>query len=151
MAELQHALGIEENTSELDEDSILNLGLIVSTCTGLVVVDRESDIVRLVHHSTQEYFQRTWERWFPNAQIDITKACATYLSFEACKAAWTTYQLTDRLPSNVFWAYAAANWGYHAVHSLDGTILTLTLLEDVSLVSACGGAIYRMNSTLGPT
>ncbi|KAJ5186403.1 hypothetical protein N7449_011167 [Penicillium cf. viridicatum] len=150
LAELQHALGIEENTSELDEDAIPNLGLIVSTCTGLVVVDRESDVVRLFHHTTQEYFQRTWERWFPNAQIDITKACATYLSFEAFKTAGTTYQLPDRLPSNAFWAYAAVNWGYHAVHSLDGATLTLTLLEDIALVSACGGAIYRMDSTLGP-
>ncbi|CAI7580523.1 unnamed protein product [Penicillium viridicatum] len=149
LAELQHALGVEENTSELDEDAIPNLGLIVSTCTGLVVVDMESDVVRLVHHTTQEYFQRTWQRWFPNAQIDIAKACATYLSFEVFKTG-TTNPLEDSLPSNVFWDYAAANWGHHAVHSLDGGILTLTLLEDTALVSACGKAIYRMDSTLGP-
>ena len=149
LAELQHALGIEQNTSELDEDAIPNLGLIVSTCTGLVVVDTESDVVRLVHHTTQEYFQRTWQRWFPNAQIEITKACATYLSFEAFKTG-ATDRLEDNVPSNDFYAYAAVNWGYHAVHSLDGEILTLTLLEDTALVSACGNAIYTMDSTLGP-
>lgn len=146
LAELQQALGIEENTPEFDEDAIPNLGLIVSTCTGLVVVDRESDVVRLVHHTTQEYFQRTWQIWFPNAQIEITKACATYLSFEAFKTGGTANQLEDRVPSRSFWAYAAVNWGHHAVHSLDGEILTLTLLEDTALVSACGKAICTVYS-----
>ncbi|KGO67653.1 hypothetical protein PITC_064160 [Penicillium italicum] len=72
-AELQHAIGVEQNTSELDQDNIPDIGLIVSTSAGLVIVDRQSDIIRLVHHTTQEYFQRTWERWFPNAHIEMTK------------------------------------------------------------------------------
>ncbi|CAI7653171.1 unnamed protein product [Penicillium crustosum] len=149
LAELQQALGIEENTSAFDEDAIPNLGLIVSTCTGLVVVDRESDVVRLVHHTTQEYFQRTWKRWFPNAQIEITKACVTYLSFEAFKTGRTANKLEGRVPSRAFWAYAAVNWGHHAVHSLDGEILALTLLEDHALVSACSKAIYMVDFRLG--
>ena len=78
--ELSHALAIElgeldeDNLSdgkditaicagliaeELDEDNIPDVEDIVSVCAGLVTVDEESNIIRLVHYTTQEYFERT--------------------------------------------------------------------------------------------
>lgn len=57
----------------------------VSACAGLVTSDEESRIIRLVHYTTQEYFERTQTSWFPNAQDDITKVCITYLSFNIYK------------------------------------------------------------------
>jgi GPI inositol-deacylase-like protein len=71
-SELQHAIAVEVNKREFDTEDI---ELIVSVCVGLVVIDEESDIIRLVHYTAQEYFERTWERWFPNAHTDITKTC----------------------------------------------------------------------------
>ena len=47
----------------------------------IALVDEESDVVQLVHYTTQEYFERTQSRWFPNAEADITAVCTTYLSF----------------------------------------------------------------------
>ncbi|KAK3896356.1 ankyrin repeat protein [Staphylotrichum tortipilum] len=79
--ELQHALGVEVGETELDPDNIPLVEDIVSVCAGLVTVDEESGIIRLVHYTTQEYFVRTWKQWFPDAQVDITDICATYLSF----------------------------------------------------------------------
>jgi hypothetical protein len=58
-SELQHAIGVEIDASSLDRENITDIGLIVSVCAGLVIIDTESDIVRLVHYTTQEYFQRT--------------------------------------------------------------------------------------------
>ena len=40
----------------------------VSVCAGLVTVDEESDIIRLVHYTTQEFFERTQNIWFPNCR-----------------------------------------------------------------------------------
>ena len=87
-----------------------------SVCAGLVTVDEESKIIRLVHYTTQEYFERTWESWFPNTHTDITKICVTYLSFNAFG---TGFCLTDkefeaRLQSNALYDYAAQNWGNYA-------------------------------------
>jgi len=31
----------------------------ISVCAGLVTVTKESNIIRLVHYTTQEYFERT--------------------------------------------------------------------------------------------
>ncbi|KAF6830767.1 ankyrin repeat protein [Colletotrichum musicola] len=50
--EFQHALAIEQGTEELDEDNIPAIEDIVSVCAGLVTVDEESAIIRLVHYTT---------------------------------------------------------------------------------------------------
>lgn len=60
-AELCHALAVEPGEEELDPDNIPNVEDIVSVCAGLVTVDEESDIIRLVHYTTQEYFERIRE------------------------------------------------------------------------------------------
>ncbi len=52
----------------------------VSVCAGLVTVDEESDIIRLVHYTAREYFERKQKDWFGNAETDITQICVTYLS-----------------------------------------------------------------------
>jgi hypothetical protein len=50
--ELCHALAVEPGTSGLDPDNIIDVEEIVSVCTGLVMVDKDSDIIRLVHYTT---------------------------------------------------------------------------------------------------
>jgi hypothetical protein len=80
--ELQHALAVEINESQLDKDNFPQVEDIVSVCAGLVTVDEESSIIRLVHYTTQEYFDRTRGKWFPNAEANIATICVTYLSFD---------------------------------------------------------------------
>ncbi|KAI3320964.1 hypothetical protein HD806DRAFT_537622 [Xylariaceae sp. AK1471] len=80
--ELQHALAVEVGGPDLDEDNLLLVEDMVSVCAGSVVIDEESEIIRLVHYTTQEYFERTQSQWFLNAQSDITTICTTYLSFQ---------------------------------------------------------------------
>ncbi|KAF6806436.1 ankyrin repeat protein [Colletotrichum sojae] len=78
-AELQHALAIEQGTEELDEDNVPAIEDIVSVCAGLVTVEEESRIIRLVHYTAQEYFERNKRRWLPDAEHLITVSCVTYL------------------------------------------------------------------------
>src|SRR6187549_3428053 len=79
--ELRHVLAVEVGEPELDEDNLPQTEDIISVCAGLVTVDEESRIIRLVHYTTQEYFERTQKQWFPYAEADITTTCVTYLSF----------------------------------------------------------------------
>ena len=64
---LQHAIAAEVDKSELDRENLTDTGLIVSVCAGLVTVDKESDIIRLVHYTTREFFKRTWKDWVPGS------------------------------------------------------------------------------------
>jgi hypothetical protein len=50
--ELQHALAVEVGESELDQENLPEIEDMVSVCTGLVTVDEESHIIRLVHYTT---------------------------------------------------------------------------------------------------
>ena len=67
-SELQHALAVELDESELDKDNLPEIEDMVSVCAGLVTVDEESNIIHLVHYTTQEYFERTQKKWFPKCK-----------------------------------------------------------------------------------
>ena len=142
--ELRHALAVEIGEPELDEENLPEIEDMVSVCAGLVTVDEESDIVRLVHYTTQEYFERTWVSWFPNAQTDITKTCVTYLSFNCFDIGFcqTDKEFEARLRGNILYDYAAHNWGYHAcTASTEAEQLVLHFLKDEAKVSASGQAM----------
>jgi ankyrin repeat protein len=84
--------------------------------TGLVTVDEESNIIRLVYYTAQDYFERTQKHWFPDAETDIAITCVTYLLFDTFKSGLcpTDEEFEARLRENAIYGYAARNWGYHA-------------------------------------
>ncbi|CAO2648676.1 Nn.00g079430.m01.CDS01 [Neocucurbitaria sp. VM-36] len=114
-SELQAALGVEVGEPELDPDNLPDVNDIVSTCAGLVTVDKESHIIRLVHYTTQEFFERTQQQWFPDAQTMITNVCTTYLAFDVFGNPPPTGELwIDSSRGSDLYAYSAREWGHHA-------------------------------------
>lgn len=114
--ELQHALATKTGKSELDQGDMPNDKDMVSVCAGLVTVDEKSDVIRLVHYTLQEYFEKTQKCWFPDAEFDITRTCLTYLSFKAFEtgSCQTDEEFEKRLRLNPLYNYATHNWGHHA-------------------------------------
>jgi Ankyrin repeats (3 copies)/Ankyrin repeats (many copies) len=150
-AELQHALGVRPLTKKLDEDYLPSTQVLRSVCAGLVTIDEPSGIVRLVHYTTQEYFERTWTNWFPHAQLDIANVCVTYLSFDVFETGFcqSDGEFEARLRTNVLYDYAARNWGYHAYAAVVEEGLVLNLLESRAKVSAAGQAMMAYQSYSG--
>src|SRR5436305_1770017 len=68
VAELQVALAVEPGTTELDDDNLLDIEIILAVCAGLVILDEQFSVVRLVHYTTQEYLDSIQEQRFPEAQ-----------------------------------------------------------------------------------
>ena len=114
--ELQHALAIEVGQPELDEDNLPEIEDIISFCAGLITVDDQSGVIRLVHYTTQEYFEQTQKHWFPDAETDITNTCVAYLSFDTFESGFceSDEAFEERLRSNLLYDYAAHHWGNHA-------------------------------------
>jgi ankyrin repeat protein len=113
-SELQHALATKLGTTEFDQDDMPCIDDMVSVCAGLVTVDEESRIIRLVHYTTQEYFQEQKHRIL-NAETKITNTCLTYLSFDAFEnGACHRKELEERLRLYQLYDYAACNWGHHS-------------------------------------
>jgi ankyrin repeat protein len=137
--ELQMGLAVESGDLQLNEEKLCEIEDIISVCAGLVTVDEESCIIRLVHYTTQQYFERTWTSWFPNAQTDITTTCVTYLSFNNFETGFcpTDEKFEERLQLNPLYDYAARNWGHHA-HTASAEVaeLILDFLESEPKVSA---------------
>jgi ankyrin repeat protein len=144
--ELQHALAVEPSDIELNEDNLTEVKDIVSVCAGLVTVDEESGVIRLVHYTTQEFFERTQNDWFPTAEIDITRICVTYLSFRIFKSGFckTDNEFEERLHSNHLYQYAAQNWGYHDYKASNISQAVVDFLDGKAEVEASSQALLAI-------
>ncbi|KAF5012488.1 hypothetical protein FDECE_1461 [Fusarium decemcellulare] len=142
-AELQHAVAVELGQTYLDTEFIPEVAIACSICAGLVTIDTQSNVVRLVHYTTQEYFDRTKERWFSCAESSITSICITYLSFDvfASGPCQTTKEFEERLKSNQLYDYAARHWGHHASRTLTLPPETVEFLRCTTKVQAASQAM----------
>ncbi|KAF2787420.1 ankyrin, partial [Melanomma pulvis-pyrius CBS 109.77] len=114
-AEIRCALAVESDEAELDPENKPDVEDLVSVCAGLVVVDEESAVIRLVHYTTQEYFERTSSYFNPAAQLLIAKTCLTYLSFSVFESGScaTDEDFEERLRQHELLNYAASHCGEH--------------------------------------
>ena len=131
--ELCCAIAVEPGDAELDPSKVPDIEDIVSVCAGLVTVDKESNIVRLVHHTLQDYFLKFRTSWNPAAWQDIASTCFV--------------QMTLKGKPNPFFAYAKQFWAYHAMHAEDGQPASRVLLNEKTFLSAAQ-ALSEFNSGL---
>lgn len=142
-SELQHALGVELGALEFFEDNLPDLDDIVSTCCGLVTVDEESQIIRLIHYTTQEFFDRRGSEIFPNAQAQIANVCLNYLSFDVFNSGCcnSREEFEQRLANYPLFDYASGNWGHFTMSGQADSDLIQNLLNRPAHVQACGQAL----------
>ena len=113
--QLQHALAIEPGSDSWDEDALIDIELILSVCAGLVVLDAQSSTVRLVHYTSQEFFDRRRSQLLPRIDCELAEVCLQYLSFpETAGSSPSDENLSLKLASFPFLEYCAINWGTHA-------------------------------------
>ncbi|KXH49586.1 ankyrin repeat protein [Colletotrichum nymphaeae SA-01] len=129
IVELQEALAVERGMTELDAD------------TGLKSKIR---VVRLVHYTTQEYFQRNKTERLPGAEALVAAACVSYLSFDVFDAGQCMYrnELRDRLQDHPLYNYASVNWGYHVRDSHHVHEEVMCFLEDQERLGASAQVLF---------
>ena len=126
LVELQHALAVEKNHTELDVDNIPPMKALLDSCLGLVVVDEETLIVRFVHYTLQEYFRNNIKAEFPDGYTYIAETCLTYLNFGQLKHHCTSKQsLEEKMDEYMFLKYAARYWGTYIQQQCDGGLMKL--------------------------
>lgn len=114
--EIRFALAVAPGDTDMDEEALIDGELLVSVCAGLVTIDRDSNVIRFVHPTTQEYFEGSRINRFPNALKEIVTTCLTYLSFKQFSDGHclTDKEMETRLREYPFLQYAAQYWGDHA-------------------------------------
>lgn len=135
--ELQHALAVRNGMKEMDHDFLPEIELLGSICAGLIIIEEQSKLVRLVHYTVKEYFERTCP--FPNAEMDLASTCISYLSFRVFEGGdcRSFDEFLDRKRDYPLYSYAARNWGHHlraAPSTLQGRVPVF--LENQAVVSA---------------
>ena len=81
LEELRCALAVEPGDSDLNEEGLLDRGYLLSVCGGLVMTNGDTEIVRFIHYTLQEYFKRARHLELSSAQTYLATTCITYLSF----------------------------------------------------------------------
>ncbi len=126
LKELQHAVAIEPGDRELDEDLIMDGSNITAFCAGLVVVDQRTNVVNLVHYTTESYFKHIRSTYFLNFHASITMSCATYLTLDDLENV-TIWNILQNYPLA---SYAAQYMGDHARENPEDA-LESSILESI--------------------
>jgi ankyrin repeat protein len=148
--ELLHALAVEPGDKEIDEDNILETDQILTICAGLVTIDEQSNNVRFIHYTTQEYLQRNQADLLPNAKIEIARSCTAYLCINdfAVGPCSSVEDYDHRVEKFALLDYATKNWGPHMTSLMgqgyDSGIVTegWSLLLNVGCLSTASQTLF---------
>lgn len=112
--EIQVAVSVKPNQYELNELDLPDRMMLLDACGSLVTIDEETKIVRLAHHTVQEYLLRY--SLIPEvSELELAITCATYLSFNifSTGASTSPQKCHSRLRSHPFLQYAARHLSHH--------------------------------------
>ncbi|KAH7310535.1 ankyrin repeat-containing domain protein [Stachybotrys elegans] len=140
--DLAYSLSVEPDSTAIDDDNVPDMEDVVRVCAGLVIIDTESNLVRLVHKSTQEYFERNRSRWFPNANKAMAHLCIQYKEMATAVFASSPERDRRELP---FWQYADANWAYHALLANGGGEIAREKAPDALKNSDLSTSFYSLS------
>ncbi|KAL7928629.1 hypothetical protein V8C35DRAFT_317810 [Trichoderma chlorosporum] len=138
--EVQNALAIERGDTCLDDDGIPNRDLLVSVCSGMVMINDSSDTISFVHYTAQEYFQRGGQRLLDHANREIAATCLTYLHFDSFSCCSEEVrgrgEFLKLMQNNPLLSYAAQHWGDHLREASDEETnqQAIELLKDTNRV-----------------
>ena len=154
--ELRYAIAVQRGHSQFNEEDLSDIDDIVSACGGLITMDQgqDTDTVRLVHYSTQQFLIKTGGKYFPDA-LEITAVCClTYLLYNAFERGWWRGSgdsninqgrfMQKRILQHPLLCYAARYWAAHANECSAQSVMDLSLrfLRDDNRVSSAAQVLF---------
>jgi len=122
--ELCHALAVELGSTNFSARNIPSMSTLVSSCQGLIAVDKEASTVRLIHFTLQEYLS-AHPNIFSRPHSAMAEICLTYLNSQQVKALLTAPSLGMENAS--FLEYCSVHWGAHAKKELSDSARSFAL------------------------
>ena len=122
--ELCHALAVEIGWPNLNTDNVPTIGTVLACSQGLLVVEKETSTVRLIHFTLQEYLQAI-PNLFRAAHSAIAETCLTYLNSQQVKTFPASHSPDPR--DTPFLEYSSLYWGVHAKRDSSGCTKELAL------------------------
>ena len=121
--ELGHALAVDVEVTDLDVENLTPEKIILESSLGLVVVDKRTSRLRLIHPTLQGYLSCPGA--LPDAHETLAETCLAYLNYEQVKRL-PTYKVPN--PRDMpFLEYSSLYWGSHAKRGLSDRANELAL------------------------
>src|SRR6187549_3538341 len=111
--EVIEAFAVEEDADEIAEDNRLDAGRLLSSCYGILSVNKDDNTVGFIHTTAHEFFTKVSSD--TDAHADMADTCLLYLNLRPLREEifLSAAQLSRQLESMPFLAYAASSWGSH--------------------------------------
>ncbi|KAH6905339.1 ankyrin repeat-containing domain protein [Coprinopsis sp. MPI-PUGE-AT-0042] len=120
--ELQHAVAASPDTHNFQPARLVpEVSTLIGLCRGMLTVEEESNVVRLVHYTAKETVGRLLVQSFPRPDSHMAAVCMTRLTdcgFHDAKFD-SDAELEQALQCDPLLAYAFDSWTFHARKSLD--------------------------------
>jgi ankyrin repeat protein len=148
LEEVLHAIAIDELEPEdeaVTKDCLTPPSTIVNACVGMIRIDKESNVVGLVHKTTQEYFEKNGSNYFPHAHRDITTSCFRYLSLHTFSSGPCSDELFNgRLRENPLLEYVVRSLADHISRGFDHSLknMALRIFLDKQTMSSASQVLF---------
>lgn len=118
--ELEEALAIEPRGRDFDSDAAPDISLVLEACAGLLIVDKQTKQVRLVHYTAQDYIDTLLLSRYRGAHESIAGDCLTYLNYDVFQL-WQSHDDKRRFKARnskkqrtyCLLTYASRHWAKH--------------------------------------
>ena len=139
LKELQHALAVTTFLDdEVYEEDDIPIAVdppktILESTSALIIIESDETEVQLVHRSLETYLHQDENRkkWFPTADVDIAKACMTYLNLVLPREPCKDEDLVSKNSKFPFLQYASQYWGDHVRDAFSSPGDSTNNLKDV--------------------
>src|SRR3569833_3194222 len=82
MKQLQQAIGAMSEQSGFLEEAIIVPDILLQSCAGLVMMEKESGIVSLLNLEVKNHLMKQRPAWFSDGHRLALRSCITYMRFE---------------------------------------------------------------------
>ncbi|KAH6899505.1 hypothetical protein BKA70DRAFT_1406331, partial [Coprinopsis sp. MPI-PUGE-AT-0042] len=119
--ELAHAVATSPEAYKFEPSRLAPGTTLITLCRGLITLEEESKLVRLVHYTAKDTLQGLLRHSFPHPHSHLATVCMTHLT--QCGFQNTTIhseaEFVAARQADPLLAYASDSWAVHAQESLD--------------------------------
>ncbi|KAI4117724.1 MAG: hypothetical protein LQ345_002100 [Seirophora villosa] len=111
---LEEALAIDPQADDFDREASPPIALVLNACAGLLIMEKETATVRLVHYTAQDYFDKLTTSRIQDAHTVLAGDCIAYLNAESIQSSPDGSYRWDVNRKFPLFVYASTFLGLHA-------------------------------------
>ncbi|KAH6904792.1 hypothetical protein BKA70DRAFT_1192724 [Coprinopsis sp. MPI-PUGE-AT-0042] len=118
--ELRYALATSPETHKFESSRLVQEGTLIGLCRGLVIVEGETRLVRLVHYTAKDILERLTTETFPQPHALLSAVCLARLTDSGLQGRMIDgdWELRQALKAEPILSYAYDSWFIHAQNSI---------------------------------